>query len=619
MIFDELDIVGFRSIINRTVIKLNSPGVNIITGPNGSGKTQIWNALAWVLYSKPLNEATEVESFKEIRPEKYTGVRVTLKLIKGKEVYHITKTKNFKGLDASQKRHSGISIKLNGEELTGLRDVEDYKKRIVSIIGMSFTLFKNSIMFGQRLRRFIEESGGEQKDIFSEAFEVEFIKLARKKAEDRRTCIYSDLMPLEHKLNIYKAKYDKYKALRKADKEARAQFEKSKLQRKSAVVLTITNKQEDLQNIAKKLKKLPKTQEREIITLKEEVEACQIKFANLKSNQRTIEALNLNLKSQFSYLAELNKELGTLKIQDTCKVCGSKLNGEKLEKAKNHWKKEKKRLLSKIHETTGNIKELEGKLSKLSGKLSSKKELEYKITAIKENIIILEQNWEQRKTLISQASTLNTQIESLEQEHSRIMSETYKGANKHELNNQCNKYRNRIDIYKGKIAPLKKEAAMLEWVISDPLSNTGLKTYIFNSMLKSLNNRLKYYSSILGFNIYFKINLESARKEFYSEVVHRGVLKNYKSLSGGESQLVNIAIAFAIHDIINQSKGINLLVMDEAFEALDEDNIEVVAGLIQLKAENKSLWFITHLKGFEITNAKKYTISLNSKASTTIK
>lgn len=49
-------------------------------------------------------------------------------------------------------------------------------------------------------------------------------------------------------------------------------------------------------------------------------------------------------------------------------------------------------------------------------------------------------------------------------------------------------------------------------------------------------------------------------------------------------------MAFAMHEALTASKGINLAFLDEVFESLSSDNIELVINLIKHIFNGKSLF-----------------------------
>ena len=131
-----------------------------------------------------------------------------------------------------------------------------------------------------------------------------------------------------------------------------------------------------------------------------------------------------------------------------------------------------------------------------------------------------------------------------------------------------------------------------------------IKAFIFESSLSELNNLLSSYSEVLGFNIKFMVDLNSSRKDFVVNINLEGVEVFYEELSGGQKQLVNLAMALAMNQIITQSKGVNIAFLDEVFESLSYDNIEVVIGLIKKVYREKTLFLITHHESLPIPNSK---------------
>ena len=88
---------------------------------------------------------------------------------------------------------------------------------------------------------------------------------------------------------------------------------------------------------------------------------------------------------------------------------------------------------------------------------------------------------------------------------------------------------------------------------------------------------------------------------------------DFNRVSGGQQQRVNVCIAFAMHDLVSSSKtSINLLVMDEKFEGLDADGTEAAFELIRAKAEDKSVYVITHSHIIDVLNSKTIEIAMEN-------
>jgi len=121
--------------------------------------------------------------------------------------------------------------------------------------------------------------------------------------------------------------------------------------------------------------------------------------------------------------------------------------------------------------------------------------------------------------------------------------------------------------------------------------------------MRDINERLEYYTSFINLQVAFFMDMQSAHKNLETYVFAAGEPVPYGDLSGGQQQSVDIVTAFAIHDVVADSKECSLLVMDEVFESLDRDNIEIMAELIQDKAQTKCLYLVTHRAEFNPTNA----------------
>ena len=183
--------------------------------------------------------------------------------------------------------------------------------------------------------------------------------------------------------------------------------------------------------------------------------------------------------------------------------------------------------------------------------------------------------------------------------------------NKEEEPQFSQNYREKISRIRKKIKPLKakyesrlSEYKDYQWLLDDPLSNNGIKAFLFDSSIDLINTTLEKYTSILGFYIQFGVNLDTTRKDFTTLISRGDSEVTYEELSGGEKQLVNIALAFAMNEVLTVSQGFNVTFLDEVFESLSSDNIEIVAQLIRELYKDKTLFIITHQDTLPIGNVK---------------
>ena len=217
-------------------------------------------------------------------------------------------------------------------------------------------------------------------------------------------------------------------------------------------------------------------------------------------------------------------------------------------------------------------------------------EIEFK-NSLEKTILTLKYAKEEVKSLESRLKELKSQNPDFE---SVINKQSKKLEN----------YKKSISQIKSQIQELEKQVNLYKWAYSEPFGNNGIKAFIFESSLSELNNLLSSYSEVLGFNIKFMVDLNSSRKDFVVNINLEGVEVFYEELSGGQKQLVNLAMALAMNQIITQSKGVNIAFLDEVFESLSYDNIEVVIGLIKKVYREKTLFLITHLESLPIPNSK---------------
>lgn len=551
--FTTMNVVGFCSIENLH-IPLNPSCTILIKAPNGKGKSTILSALVWAIYGKNLKGVSEVTTWEKVRPKDYQGVMVEVFFQKGEHIYKIIRCQkcNIVLEDGAKGKDRLIFMKDN--EIVNVKGKNKLQDAINAELGLSYTLFMNSIMFGQGIKRLIQESNSDKKKIFEEVFDLEFLNIAKGIAMQDKNNLLAQANEVEHQSALLKkeleANKEAYFDLRDREKGFK---EKIKSERRE-----LKKDREDL------TKQLIKKQQQ----LKDEVEkSLKVK---IKKHTDYVDVL----KSKIKY----NRIVSGVSLPDFVKKL-------KIQLDKGHYKRAKESV-DIIYKAIINSDKLQEEYEDALGRLDELRTTNEKYKRLQKEC----------DDIASDIADIDEELEKLKQEKLKVMSPKYKEKLK-----EIRKTLRKVDEdYHNKELELEN----YNWLINDPLGNNGIKAYLFDSSLDMLNRTLDKYSQVLGFRIEFNIDLGTARKEFFTLIERDGQIIDYDELSGGEKQLVNVAMAFAMNESLTMSKGINLAFLDEVFESLSSDNVEVVTSLIRHTFADKTLFLITHLDSLPLSNTK---------------
>lgn len=577
--FNTITIQGFGSIIEPISYALDKPGINLILGKNGRGKSTIFNALTWCIWGKLLKPDSSWKPWPSIADKKYP-TQVTLSFRKAANTASIVRGEKF------------THLYINGDYEEQYRTRTDVQAEIERIIGISFNLAKNSIIFGQKLTRLLSQKGEVQKQLFDEAFEASFINDAKQKVNQDYNTTNTDFTRLH-------LKYEELKYQFKTEKEAR-----------NNIIDFFTNHQGDI--IRGYGTKIAETMQL-IKNMEADKDQYEATYAREQTLAASIEAMNKKLEKV------MGLEKKKFKIEITKEQIEAEAKGLIEEKLAVH-----KRLTSKNPECptcgqpvdpNGYKRRLKARDAELSELIITNTEELKRVSADEQEVISSLRKYQKLRESKKEKSRELDNLLQLGYDDISYHPERMKRAQidlkklEDALDSEINK-KPPIDLYTQRLKKIKEEAFIikpqyqekkkllnkLNWLLKDPFSNSGLKAYIFNSMLSQVNDRLALYSRFTGFSLTLNIDLESARKNFEC-IIHKGEqMIVYSELSGGEAQLADVMLAFAIHDIMSAEGKFNILILDEIFESLDEDNIETILDMLKEKGRHLSLHLITHIK-----------------------
>lgn len=551
--FTTMNVVGFCSIENLH-IPLNPSCTILIKAPNGKGKSTILSALVWAIYGKNLKGVSEVTTWEKVRPKDYQGVMVEVFFQKGEHIYKIIRCQKCNIVLEDGAKGKDRLILMKDNEVVNVKGKNKLQDAINAELGLSYTLFMNSIMFGQGIKRLIQESNSDKKKIFEEVFDLEFLNIAKGIAMQDKNNLLAQANEVEHQSALLKkeleANKEAYFDLRDREKGFK---EKIKSERRE-----LKKDREDL------TKQLIKKQQQ----LKDEVEkSLKVK---IKKHTDYVDVL----KSKIKY----NRIVSGVSLPDFVKKL-------KIQLDKGHYKRAKESV-DIIYKAIINSDKLQEEYEDALGRLDELRTTNEKYKRLQKEC----------DDIASDIADIDEELEKLKQEKLKVMSPKYKEKLK-----EIRKTLRKVDEdYHNKELELEN----YNWLINDPLGNNGIKAYLFDSSLDMLNRTLDKYSQVLGFRIEFNIDLGTARKEFFTLIERDGQIIDYDELSGGEKTLCNFAMALAMHEALTLSKGINLMLFDEVFESLDKENVELVTELIKKYSVGKSIFIITHLDSVPLSNTK---------------
>lgn len=559
--FGNIIIEGFCS-IPYLELNLGSKGITVIRGATGEGKTTILSALVWGAYGKNLKGKSDVNTWEKYRPKNYNGTKVEIYFGKDGKTHKITRCLKYKGEVNGAKGKDRLIYEIDAVEVSE-KNKGEIQALINADLGMSYSLFMNSILFGQGMKRLIQESPSDKKDLFEEIFELEYISKARDIAKGYYTEALREYNEISQK---YSSSKEKKQSIQRMFDDLKKQANHVKNDLSSRV--KVLEKKLSLLAKAKKENELKET-----VTYKNRIEQ---RIQEARDNQK--ELLNKINDAKKKTRVSLEEFIGVI------------IKLLKRGDIKNSLKR-----LMEVKKAFGDIERLQDKCSKLADKISNYRD---KLEELRD------QEYE--------ANKVQRDIDLTHVEIKKLLSEKRAGVNlglikKYKI--QLSTISDKLQSIESEIEEKRAKVDNYKWVMDDPLGNRGIKAFLFESSLDILNETLESYSEVLGFSILFYVDIQGVKKDFNTQIIMDGIEVSYEELSGGQKTLVNIAMAFAMNEVMTKAKGINIAFLDEAFENLSSEYVDLVIGLIRKIYKDKTLYLISHQESLPIPNARVLTVT----------
>lgn len=636
MIIKTLQIEGFGSIQNPLVFNLDRKGINLVKGQNGHGKTTLFTALIWALYqiNPKGGNVNSVATWEHDRLPTFEGTRVSVTIeIKGK-YYTIVRHLNYKGKTFGYAGGSKLMVFISEQgaepQLYEGQHKSDSQSLVNELLGMDGKTFLSSVLFGQRMKRLIEADNEEKRQLFDKLFELSFVEEAKTKAKDFYDLTLASKTKLDNEVALYNSQLSSAIAELTRGKEILLHFDEAKQARILPLQAEITDLNSEIGLLKSGISKLEKELkemgsldgleelEKEADTKRQAFQLAKRKVIDSKEAveqiEETIRKANRELNTTEVQIDSLRKALEG--VETTCTVCGKALEPSEVEGAK-------AKILTKIdtleasrtkqleqmtnYPTTQSERELT-----LQASISNRTKAEEDVKAAEQAVEVYAPAKQKATQVGANIQSHNSKLEYAQKTLDRLSKqlETEKATTPpildiEGLETKIEALRTSITTNEIEANKLSKHIEYSKWWLQNGFGANGLKSYVFNAMLDTLNNLILKYSTSLGVVVNFSIDMEKANKPFITTCIKDGRVIQYSDLSGGEKQRIDVATAFAMHDLISTKSNINLLIMDECMEGLDEQGIDLVFQMLQDKCEmGKTIFVITHNSTLDIINAK---------------
>lgn len=626
-IFKQVVIEGFASLCSPLTFNLDRKGIHLIKGAVGVGKTTIFNAICWCLYGKPLKDVNvdNLPTLPKYRTATYKGTRVIVTIQQGENIYEIARHIRFKGktYGVTPKTKLLVFKASTGEKIDDHHLVTDelYKTDqqgyIDRLLGMTNRTFLNSVLFGQRLQRLLELSAAEKRKLFEQLFDLGFLQDAKKEALQKLSAAKTEVATAQSNQRIIE---DSLQTLKRELSEAKERVKRAKKRQetehqrltknidtqKAQIKVTQTRidelPAEDITELHSKLKKAKAKLEGR----KQELRDAYEKVQNIRIERKVTAK---GLESAQTLLSTATRVLENYK--GSCGSCGRKLTASKI---KSHKAELQADVVSK-EQTVATIKQKQQELNEAYTQAQAEAEkIEVdKVTPAKRKVGQLTDRVNKSNATIKQS--LQSTLEQQQTHLNALLRALNENATLEPTLSDFNSLEAKIREYeealeKTKVTLEKAEAETSKYAFwnNKGFASGGVKSYVIGVMLDKLNEYIHQYASRIGMSIHFSIDLSKHSKPFVTKIIKDNVEMSYPMLSGGEQQLVNACVAFAMHDLV--STNVSFLGMDEIFEGLDADTVPYVFDFVRMKLDgSKTVYVITHQTTLDFQMTKEILVT----------
>jgi DNA repair exonuclease SbcCD ATPase subunit len=616
VVFKRITIQNFFSYgPNKEVLDLSQPGLFLILGENGVGKSAIFDAICFALFGRVTKDVNLPQVVNEIEGK---NCRVELWFEVNKVDYWIVRYRAHEKFDDALRLYKGAKAK---ENLMSKAEKRDTQEIINQIINFNFKSFSNAVMMSQEsIASFLEAEPFKKKEIIENILQLAIMTKYHWIAQQKRKAIRKNIETLERDISnldnmvnsVKQSMVDYVDSCKKQKKEKEDKLielqkklqdientdiekELEKIKEAERLALLVDQKMGDYQKVADQLRLIETQRESSENSLLEYRGLIQTNEKRIKELEKQIETVNKEANNIDKTIAEVEEN------PKICPLCKNTIDTDQVE----HWLSEQREKKIFIEETLGKHSDsidsmnvqIENWKSRSESIQFNIEQLDKQIEEYKKNARTIEKEY---KSIVIPETKDEEDLRKLSEEKAKILTEIHTWENKkiidesymHTLTNQGSEVSLSMKDKKKSLFEEKSNFAVTEWWENSLSSKkNSMKSWCINNIIGYFNARIKYYMDRF-FDGEVTVQMDS---ELNEKIERKSKDRVFGQFSVGQKRRLNLAILFALYSLVkaNISTKINIMFLDEILSNhLDDKGISTVLELLEEMKDNKETVFI---------------------------
>lgn len=388
----------YRGKVDLDFTSFGSSSIFLVTGPTGSGKTTIFDALTYALFNHASGQARELDMLKSqfATDEDFCFVELTFEI--GQAIYRVKRSPQQIGPGARVKtRELPAEVEFYKEDQL-LATGRNANESIKDLLGLSFEQFRQIVMLPQgEFRRLLQSNSSEKEEIFRNIFGTEHLQDFQEVLKEKR-----------------KNLRDKFKTY-----ETRLEQSLASIAVEEDTALTQAIEQADYGKVLEILEAWLAEGNKKLATTRAEIKT----FSQTEKEHETF----IDLLKEQEVLEQAEKELATLEKEISEKKDALKLNQQATE----------------VHKEQKAYEKIVKEFTQIEADLTENLEAQEKI---QEELQILTQKNKETKEAEQQLDTIRQEIKKLEAEQEKFAEREQKKQALDEKNTQLKNTYQQIDV-----------------------------------------------------------------------------------------------------------------------------------------------------------------------------